>query len=324
MTGVVHYQRRRLLAMLGGGAALVAMPKRARLQTRRATLGWLTVASHPFLEAFRLGMADLGWREGDAFVFNFAYGDGDPGRLPRLADALVQAPVDVIVASGADAVQAARSSTKSLPIIAVTSGDLVGSDFARPVGNVTGIRLRFDEVAVKWIELIAETAPRADPVGVVYDSGPSNQVQFATVQATAMGMGKSILPFKITAASDIAPALQRAQRDGVAALIFTSSPLFTANSALVADLVQRTRLPAIFESRVLVSRGGLMSFGADLRAVFRRLAYFADRILRGARPSELPIEQPTKFELAINLKTAKSLGLEIPRALLVRADEVID
>jgi putative tryptophan/tyrosine transport system substrate-binding protein len=324
MTGPVHYQRRRLLAMLGGGAAFVSMPERARPQTRRAVLGWLTVASHPFLEAFRSGMAELGWREGDTFAFNFAYGEGDPGRLPRLAAALVQAPVDVIVASGGDAVQAARSSTKSLPIIAVTSGDLVGTDFARPVGNVTGIRLRFDEVAVKWIELIVEVAPGADAVGVVYDSGPSNQVQFATVQATAKGMGKSILPLKITVATDISPALQRAQREGAAALIFASSPLFTANAALVTDLVQRTRLPAVFESRVLVRRGGLMSFGADLSAVFRRLAYFADRILKGARPSDLPIEQPTKYELAINLKTAKSLGLEIPRALLVRADEVIE
>jgi putative ABC transport system substrate-binding protein len=310
--------------MLGGSAAFVAMPERARPQTRRPALGWLTVARHPFLEAFRSGMAELGWREGDTFAFNFAYGDGDPRRLPRLAAALVQAPVDVIVASGADAVQAARSSTTSLPIIAVTSGDLVGTDFARPVGNVTGIRLRFDEVAVKWIELIIEAVPGADPVGVVYDSGPSNQVQLATVQATAKGMGKSILPLKITVAADIASALQRAQHDGAAALIFVSSPLFTANAALVADLVQRTRLPAIFESRVLVRRGGLMSFGADLSAVFRRLAYFADRILKGARPSDLPIEQPTKFELAINLKTAKSLGLEIPRALLVRADEVIE
>jgi len=324
MTRFVICRRRRLLAMLGAGAALVAMPKPARLQTRRAALGWLTVARHPFLEAFRLGMAELGWREGDTFAFNFAYGDGDPGRLPRLAAALVSAPVDVIVASGADAVQAARNSTTLLPIIAVTSGDLVGRDFARPVGNVTGIRLRFDEVAVKWIELIVEAAPRAAAVGVVYDSGPSNQVQFATVQATALGMGKTILPLKINVAADIAPALLSAQRDGAAALIFASSPLFTANAALIADLVQRARLPAIFESRVLVSRGGLMSFGADLAAVFRRLAYFADRILRGARPSDLPIEQPTKFHFAINLKTAKSLGLEIPRELLVRADEVIE
>ena len=310
--------------MLGGGAVFVSMPERAWPQTRRAALGWLTVARHPFLEAFRSGMAELGWREDDTFAFNFAYGDGDPGRLPRLAAALVQAPVDVIVASGADAVQVARSTTTSLPIIAVTSGDLVGTDLARPVGNVTGIRLRFDDVAAKWVELIFEAAPGADPVGVVHDSGPSNQVQFATVQATAKGMGKSILPLKITVAADIAPALQRAQREGAAALIFASSPLFTANAALVADLVQRTRLPAVFESRVLVRRGGLMSFGADLGAVFRRLAYFADRILKGARPSDLPIEQPTKFELAINLKTAKSLGLEIPRTLLVRADEVIE
>src|SRR5262249_38312995 len=137
-------------------------------------------------------------------------------------------------------------------------------------------------------------------------------------------MGKIILPLVVALPDDIAPALQRAQRDGAVAVIFLSSPLFAAHAALIADLVQRMRLPAIFDNPIAVRRGGLMSFGPDLNASFRRLAYFADRVLKGVRPGDLPVEQPTRFELAINSKAAKSLGLKIPTVLLVRADEVIE
>jgi putative ABC transport system substrate-binding protein len=320
----VQRQRRRLLTLLGVTAAAPALSWRAVAQARHPTLGWLSVAPHPFIEAFRAGMSELGWREGETYAFDFAYGDGDPARLPRLAAGLVQSRVAAIVASGSHAVDVARKATLSLPIVAVSSGEALGSSLARPVGNVTGIRLRFDEVAVKWLELLVETAPTAMHIAVVCDNGPSNRDQLATVQATAKALGRTILPLVIAVAVEIAPALERAQHAGAQALIFVSSPIFTANAALIAELVQKTRLPAMFESRVMVRRGGLLSFGPDLNASFRRLASFADRILKGAKPAELPVEQPTKFEFAINLKTAKSLGIEIPAALQVRADEVIE
>jgi putative ABC transport system substrate-binding protein len=233
-------------------------------------------------------------------------------------------PYDLIVASGSDAVEAARAAIQSFPIVGISSTLGTGASLARSEGNVTGIALLFDEVASKWLELLIEAVPHAQRIGAVFDPSPSDAKQFSVVAATAERLGKSVLPLRIDNVDAIQTALERARSDKLDGFIFISSPIFTANAARVVELVHATRLPAIFEARVVTAQGGLMSYGPDLNEAFRRAAFYADRILKGAQPADLPIERPTRFELVINMKTARALGIDIPPILLARADEVIE
>jgi putative ABC transport system substrate-binding protein len=184
--------------------------------------------------------------------------------------------------------------------------------------------LLFDEVASKWLELLVEAVPTARRVGVVFDASPSGAQQFSAVAASAEKLGKALLPLRIDNIDMVGDALRRARSEKLDGLIFISSPLFTANATRIVELVQPTGLPAIYEARVLAARGGLMSYGPDLNEAFRRAAAYADRILKGVKPADLPIERPTRFELAVNLKTARALGHTVPDTLLARADEVIE
>jgi putative tryptophan/tyrosine transport system substrate-binding protein len=316
-------RRRELLVWLLGSAMV---PPRSVLaqQVRRARIAWLTVAPHPFIQGFLKGMRELGWVESDTLDMDYAYADGRPEKLTELAAALAHEPIDVVVASGSDAVDAAGAAIKSIPIVAISSTVGSGGNLGRPKGNLTGIALLYDEIAAKWPELLAEILPSAERIGVFFDHSASNKVQVEAIQHVTTTEGRHLVLSPVTGIEDIEPGVDRAQRDGIPALIFVSSPIFTANAARIAELVERARLPAIFESRVFVEKGGLMSYGPDLNETFHRLAYYADRILKGSRPSDLPIERPTKFELLINLKTAKTLNLTIPQSILARADEVIE
>ena len=229
------------------------------------------------------------------------------------------------MASGSDAVEAARAAIQSIPIVAVSSTLGLGGSLARSAGNVSGIALLFDEVAAKWPELLVEIVPRLQRMGVLFDPSPSALRQLEAVGTTTARLGKTLLALRIDNVDTIAAALERARSEKIDGLVFISSPIFTANAGRVADLVQGiSGVPAIYEARVLIERGGLMSYGPDLNEAFRRAASYADRILKGAKPADLPIERPTRFQLVINLKTAKALGLEVPPTLLVRADEVIE
>jgi putative ABC transport system substrate-binding protein len=314
--------RRKFLTTFGVAAA--AWPLAARAQNKQARIGWFTVAPHPYIDGFRRGLRELGWIEGENLVIEHTYADGHPERLPGLATVLARVPYDVIVASGSDALEAARAAIQSTPIVGISSTLGIGGSLARSEGNLTGIALLFDEVANKWPELLVDLVPRVRHIGVLFDPSPSAIRQSEAVSATAAKLGKTLLPLRIDNVDTIRDALERARDEKLNSLIFISSPIFTANAARIVELVQRIGIPAIYEARVLVERGGLMSYGPNINEAFRRAASYADRILQGARPADLPIERPSRFELVINLKTAKILGLEVPPTLLARADEVIE
>jgi len=315
-------RRREFMALLGGAAI---WPLAARAQrARRARIAWFTVAPHPFVEGFRRGMRELGWIEGDNLLIEYRYADGYPERLPELAAELARGASDLVVVSGSDALEAARASIRSIPIVGVSSNMGMGGSLARSEGNLSGIALLFDELAIKWLELLAEAAPRAQRFGVIFDPSASNATQFDAVATAAAKLGKTLLALRIENIDAISSALDRARGEKVDGLVFIASPIFTANAARIVELAQQTGLPAVYEARVLAERGGLMSYGPNLNEVFRRAASYADRILKGAKPAELPIERPTRFEFVINMKTARALGIELPPALLLRADEVIE
>jgi ABC-type uncharacterized transport system substrate-binding protein len=208
--------------------------------------------------------------------------------------------------------------------VAVSSTLGMGGSLTRSAGNLSGIALLFDEVASKWPELLVEVVPRLQRMGVVFDPSPSALRQSEAVGMTTARLGKTLLPLRIDNIDAIAAALEHARSEKVGGLVFISSPIITANAARIAGLVEGIGLPAIYEARVLVERGGLLSYGPNINEAFRRAASYADRILKGAKPADLPIERPSRFELVINLKTAKALGLEIPATLFARADEVIE
>jgi ABC-type uncharacterized transport system substrate-binding protein len=315
-------RRRKFIAL--AGSAAVAWPLVARAQAKRARIGWFTVAPHPYLDGFRRGLRELGWIEGEDLVIEPTYADGHPERLPGLAVVLARVPYDLVVASGSDAVEAARAAIQSIPIVGVSSTLGMGGSLARSDVNLTGIALLFDEVATKWPELLVEAVPRVQRMGVLFDPSPSAARQFEAVGTTTAKLGKTLLPLRIDNVDIIRDALERARSEKLDGLIFISTPIFTANAARIVELVQRTGLPAIYEARVLVERGGLMSYGPNINEAFRRAASYADRILKGAKPADLPIERPTKFELVINLNAAKALSIDIPPTLLARADEVIE
>jgi putative ABC transport system substrate-binding protein len=315
-------RRREFITLVGGAAA--AWPLVVLAQAKRVRIGWFTVAPHPYIDGFRRGLRELGWIEGENLVIDPIYADGHPDRLPGLAAVLARVPYDLVVASGSDAVEAARVAIQSIPIVGISSTLGMGGSLARPEGNLSGIALLFDEVATKWPELLVEMVPRVQRMGAVFDPSPSNAQQFEAVSTTTAKLGKLLLPLRIETVDAIRDVLARVRGEKLDGLIFISSPMVTANAARIVELVQHIGLPAIYESRVLIERGGLMSYGPDLNDAFRRAASYADRILRGARPADLPIERPTRFELIINLKTAKALGIEVPPTLLARADEVIE
>jgi putative ABC transport system substrate-binding protein len=237
---------------------------------------------------------------------------------------LARVPYDLIVVSGSDAVEAARAAVQSIPIVGISSTVGMGGSLARSEGNLTGIALLFDEVASKWPELLVEAVPQVRRIGAVFDASPNGTYQFSTVAVTAERLGKAVLPLRIDNVDMIRTALERSRSEQVDGLIFISSPIFTANAAKVVELVQEIALPAIYEARIVVAQGGLMSYGPNLNEAFRRAAFYADRILKGATPTDLPIERPTRFELVINLRTAKALNVDVPPMLLARADEVIE
>jgi putative tryptophan/tyrosine transport system substrate-binding protein len=315
-------KRREFIALVCGAAA---RPLAARAQQPKwGRVGWLSIAPHPFIEGFRRGMLELGWREGENFEIEQQYADGHSEKLIDLAAALGRTHNDVVVASGSDAVDAAGKAIHSIPIVGIASTVGRGGSLARPQANMTGIALLYDEIAAKWPELLREIYPRATRLGVILDRSASNQKQLEAVETTAARLGQKVLPLLIDDAGGILRTIDHVQTDTTDALIFESSPIFTANAREITQHVRRVGLPAIYESRVLVKSGGLISYGPNLNEMFRRVAYYADRIIKGTKPAELPIERPTQFELFVNVKTAKELGLNVPPTLLARADEVIE
>jgi putative ABC transport system substrate-binding protein len=327
--------RRTFLA--GSGAVLLAAPFAAEAQqaAKIARIGWLAtinLAASPHLpEAFRQGLRDLGYVEGRNVVIEYRSAEGKLEGLPTLAAELVALKVDVILAPTILAAVAAKQTTWTLPIVFDAAADPVGSglvtSLARPGGNVTGLSILAPELVGKCLELLKQADPGVSRVAVLWQPGglgertEKDQLKEAEVAARALGVRLQFVEARGPA--DFDRAFSDMTRARAGALTVLLSPMLFNERRRLADLAAKNRLPAVYQLREFVDAGGLMAYGANVVDLYRRAATYVDKILKGAKPADLPVEQPSKFELVINLKTAKALGLTIPQSVLGRADEVI-
>jgi putative ABC transport system substrate-binding protein len=321
--------RRAFIGIVAGG--LLANPHVAGGQTagKIPVVGVLVtdIPNNLSLPILLQGLRDLGYSDGKNIVIAVRSAGGTPEAFPALADELVQLKVDVIFATGPAATRAAKAATTTIPIVAIDlETDPVEAGWARnlgrPGGNITGLFLDFPSLAGKWLELLKEAAPAVARIGLLWDSttGPA-QLIAAKAAAPRFKLDPRVIEFR--GADDLDVALDAGMRAGVRAIVLLSSPLVSTNSPQLADYAVKNRLPAISPFRRFAEAGGLLSYGPDFDDFRLRSAAYVDKILKGAKPGDLPIQQPTKFELVINLKTAKALGLPMPQSLLQRADEVI-
>jgi putative ABC transport system substrate-binding protein len=319
------------MSALGGAAFAWPLVARAQQPAKLPTIGFLSPASPSswttWTNAFVKRLRELGWIEGHSVAIEYRWAEGRRERFAEFADELVGLKVDVIVTAGS-AVAAAKRATSTIPIVFAVAGDPVGDGFvtslARPGGNVTGLSLQQKDVAGKRVGLLHEMLPNLRRVAILADAGyPADALEMGEVEATARPLGIEITRLAIRRADDIAPAFE-ALKSGADALYVCTDALTATNRLLISTLAGAARLPTISGAREDVEVGSLMSYGPSLSDMFRRTAEYVDQILRGAKPADLPIEQPTKFELVINLKTAKALGLTVPQSLLATADEMIE
>jgi putative ABC transport system substrate-binding protein len=314
--------------------ALLAVPRAAQGQTpaKVPRIGFLSVLSltdNPHdLEAFQQGLRELGYVEGQNIAIEYRFAEGRPERLPALAAELVRLKVDVIVTAAPAAPEAAQRATNTIPIVFAVVGDPVAvglvASVARPGGNITGLSSMAPEVVGKQLELLKEVAPKISRMAVLQN--PSNQAHPPTLRqaegaARALGVQLHIVQAGSPAEIEAAFATMSSQRAG--GVLVLRDSFFLAQRAQIAALAAKDRLPSVYGLKEQAEAGGLMAYGASTPPMYRRAATYVDKILKGAKPADLPVEQPTKFELVINLKTAKALGLTIPQSLLQRADEVI-
>jgi putative ABC transport system substrate-binding protein len=279
--------------------------------------------------AFRAGLRDLGYVEGRDVVLDVRYAEGQFERLPALAAALVQANVDVIVSGGGNATRALHQATRTVPIVIATGGDPVAAGYARslarPGGNITGVLNIAEAVGPKQVELLMAILPKLSRVALLVNAQPGNLPSVAkSMDAAARKANLAVLHVTATSAGELDKAFETMARERVGAVIVVLNALFNTNAERIAQLASKYRLPTVGPYRHYAEAGVLMSYGRDLFEGFRRAAYYVDRILKGAKPSDLPIEEPTKVELVVNVRTAKALGLAIPDSLRVRADRVIE
>jgi len=331
--------RAALAAALTIAIALVGLfnPVAAEAQqvAKVARIGYLagSLAANPHLpEAFRQGLRDLGYIEGRNLVIEYRSPEGKPERLPALAAELVALKVDVIVAGGTPQALAAKQATRTLPIVFAAAADPITSglvtSLARPGGNVTGLSQLAPELVGKRLELLKQAVPGVSRVAVLWQPGgmgermDKDMLKEANLAARALGVQPQFIEAR--GPDDFDRAFSDMTRARAGALTVLTSPMLFSERRRLADLAAKTRLPTVFPWREGVDAGGLMAYGANAADVYRRVATYVDRILKGTKPAELPVEQPTKFELVINLKTAKVLGLTIPPSLLARADHVVE
>jgi putative ABC transport system substrate-binding protein len=326
-------KRREFILALGGAAAGWPLAARAQQAGKFRRIGFLARTSAaslaPLLDSFRQGLRGLGWVEGGNVSIEYQFGDGQLNRLAELADALVRSSVDVIVTVDTPPTQAAKSATSTIPIVIAVSADPVGAglvaSLAQPGGNVTGMSLLAPDTDEKNLGIVKEALPKARRVAMIFD--PNNRgmtLRLAAVQVAASRLGLEFQSLAAPGTDELAGAL-RAAADHPPDALIVLSPIYAAYRKAITDFAAKTSVPLIFDTKGLAAEpGALLSYGADVSALFLRSAAFVDKILKGARPADLPVEQPTKFQLVINLKTAKGLGIEIPPSLLARADEVIE
>jgi len=285
--------------------------------------------NNPPWEGFRRGLRELGYVDGQNITIEWRWSEGKPDRLPGLAREVVALKPDVIVASGTQAIRASKLATSAIPIVMTTSSypDKIGlvDSLSRPGGNVTGLSNVGPELSGKKLELLKEIAPKVSRVGVVFN--PASEVEPLVVQelsAMAPTVGFEIEPVEVRSPDDLSAAFAALSPGRLHALLALGNPINFRGRQLIAEFALKNRLPSIYDERLFVEAGGLVSYAPSFTEAFRRAAIYVDKILKGQKPAELPVEQPTKFEMVINLKTAKALGLTIPPSLLLRADQVIE
>ncbi len=325
-------KRRAVNSLLFGGAVTAANPVWPQASPHRPLVGVLltdgaNAMSSFTLPAFLQGLQELGYVDGKNITLEIRSTSGKPQALPGLAAELVQRRADVIFVTGPAPIRAVLAATRSIPVVALdleTEPVHAGwaQTLARPGGNLTGLFLDLPGIAGKWLQLLLEAAPRAQRVGVLWDSG-SGALQLDAAKAAAKGLGAELVVMEISSADDVEPALAAGLKAGMRAMMQLSSPLVSTLSRQSAVFATRQRLPGISAFRRFAVEGGLLSYGPVRVEMYRNAATFVAKILKGARPGELAIEQPTRFEFVINLTTAKALGLNVSNALLLRADEVI-
>ena len=317
--------------MVGGVVALVA-PFAAGAQTGKVWRIGLVRGSAPpaaEIEAFRHSLRDLGYVEGQNVIIEARWADGQEQRLPALVAELIRLNVDAIVSSAPAATRTAKEATAKIPIVMITVADPVAFGFvqslARPGSNVTGLAFMHPELSGKRLELLKAAVPKLSRLAVLWNgANPYKAVDMKEVQAAAGASGVHLESLPVEQPQDFEGAFGAARQRRADALITLEDPFTIAHRARIVELARIHRLPALYGRRVYVDDGGLMSYGPDPMEQYRRAAVYLDKIFKGAKPSDLPVEQPTKFELVINLKTAKALGLTIPPSLLARTDQLIE
>jgi putative tryptophan/tyrosine transport system substrate-binding protein len=326
-------RRRDFIGLLGSTAAAWPLTARAQQAGKVWRIGYLSPGSSSSPsdshKAFMLGLNDLGYIDGKNARFERRFADGALDRLPALAAELVRANVDVILAESSFAVEAARGATKTIPIVMAGVGNPVGSGFVRsiaqPGGNITGLTNVSIEVSSKYLEYLRAAVPDLMRVGVLIDpKHPNHPTVLKQVQAGAQAVGTSVSAIELRSVSNINAALSLIQQERLGALIVPPDPTFPIIHRQITEFAISNRLPTMFGQRHGVEVGGLMGYEPNLTDMYKRAAALVDKILKGAKPSELPVEFPTRFQLIINLKTAKALDISLPPALLTSADEVIE
>jgi putative ABC transport system substrate-binding protein len=328
-------RRREFILALGGAAAAWPLAARAQQGEKMRRIGVLTPFAaddpegHGRLTAFAQGLQQLGWTVGRNIRIDYRWGDGKPDTMRKYAAELVALAPDLIVSDSSAATAPLLEATRTIPIVFGVVVDPVGAGYveslARPGGNATGFTPFEYSVAGKWLELLREIAPQVTRAVVLRDStiaaGPG---QFGAMQALAVSLGVELRPINVRDADEIERSITAFAQGPNSGMIVTGSPAATAKRDLIVALAARHRLPAVYNNRLFVDVGGLLCYGTDFLDQFRRAAGYVDRILKGEKPADLPVQAPTKYELVINLKTAKALGLDIPSTVLARADEVIE
>ena len=321
--------RRTLVGALAAGPVALPFKSVAQKAARLPRIGVLYPGQvGTGTEPLRHGLQELGYVEGRTVVIDWRWWEGKPERLRDTVEELTRLHPDVVVVGGSEATRAMKEATRSIPIVfsgpsyPVEEG-LVAS-FARPGGNITGVTVAQSDTVTKLLQLLLDVVPTLTDVSVIWSpANPGVEFILRDMQAAAQGLKLKLLPAAMANAADVDPALAAIARARAGALIVLPAVIPSANAQRIGELAIQLRIPSITANKYLMEQGLLMSYGADPRDVARRIPSYVDRILKGAKPADMPVERPTKFEFAINMKTAKAIGLAIPRALLMRADEVI-
>jgi putative ABC transport system substrate-binding protein len=323
--------RRTFMASMVG--AVLSAPLAAEAQQAgkvyRVGFLWDSPAVWPHaLEGFRQGLRDLGWVEGRNIVVEYRWAEGQFDRLPTLVEELVRLKVDIIVAPASIYAEAAKRATSTIPIVFASHADPIGTghvdSLARPGGNITGLTVMMSETAAKSLELLEEAVPGLSRVAVVWDPAtPSHRPALDAVEVRGRALGLQVQRLAVRGATEFDGAFSTIVRERASGVLVLSTPLFLGRARRLAELAMKHKLPTMFGPREHVEAGGLLSYSPDRADLYRRAAIYVDKILKGAKPADLPVQQATKFELVINMKTAKAIGLTIPPSFLSRADQVI-